>query len=172
MSPASRALGAVSAGFTASLRFLILTLAAVAGLGVMTMMAVTTADVIMRAFGRPLKGALDIVSIAGAITISAALPYTTAVKGHVAIEYFFLKLSRRGRIVVDTFARMLAMTVFAVLAWQSYRYGVRLGESGRVTDTIMIPLFWVPWVIATACAVVMLVTLHNMLHPGRETIKP
>ena len=49
-----------------------------------------------------ITGALDLGKGCGALVIAGALPYTTAVKGHVAIEYFFHKLGRRGRIVVDT----------------------------------------------------------------------
>jgi len=153
-------------------RLLVFALAAVAGCGVLTMMTVTCVDIILRWSNRTLTGAYDIVCVAGALTIACALPYTTAVKGHVAIEYFFLKLSRTGRVVVDTVARLLAIALFACLAWQCVRYGTSLWRSGQVTPTLQVPVFWVPYVIAFSCVVVALVILHNLLHPGREMIKP
>lgn len=154
------------------LRAIVVALAAVAGLCIIAMMLVTCLDVVLRLFRLTLTGAYDIVRIAGALTIACALPYTTAVKGHVAIEYFFLKLSRRGRIVVDTVARALGMGLFTLLAWQSAEYGAALKRSGQVTLTLQLPLFWVPYVIAFSCGVVVLVIFYNMLHPGKEMIKP
>ena len=52
----------------------------------MVSVIVTAADVILRKFGHSLTGAYDIVKIAATIPVAGALPYTTAIKGHVAIE--------------------------------------------------------------------------------------
>ncbi len=155
-----------------AVRRLVLGLAAVAGAGILVMMGVTCTDVVLRVFGRPLTGAYDIVGVAGAVTIACALPYTTAVKGHVAIEYFFHKLGRRGRLVVDTATRLLGMGLFGMLAWRSVLYGFVLKASGVATPTLQLPFYWIPWVIAAACALVVLVILGNLLHPGKELIKP
>ena len=56
-------------------------------LGIVIMMVVTCVDIICRILRISFTGAYDIVMIAGAITITCALPYTTAVKGHVAIGH-------------------------------------------------------------------------------------
>ena len=155
-----------------ALRAVVLALAAVSGLAILAMIAVTCADVVLRAFGRPLTGAFDIVRVAGAVAIACASPYTTAVKGHVAIEYFFQKLNRPGRILVDTVCRLLVMGLFSVFTWQCVMYGNSLRRTGEVSLTLQIPMFWVAYVIAGACAVTVLVKIHNLLHPGREMIKP
>jgi TRAP-type C4-dicarboxylate transport system permease small subunit len=162
----------VLAAYTVVVRTLVFALAFVSGLGILAMMCTTCLDVILRVLGFPLTGAFDIVKIAGAVTIACALPYTTAVKGHVAIEYFFLKLPRRGRIVVDTVTRSLCMVLFALIAWRSVVYGTGLWKRGQVTSTLELPIFWVPYVIAFCCAMVVLVIFHNLLHPGKEMIKP
>jgi len=146
-------------------------MAGLAGLAILTMMVVTCVDVILRVFNRSLTGALDLVTLSGAVAIAGALPYTTAVKGHVAIEYFFQKLSRRGRIVVDTVARLLTTTLFGVLCWRSIVYGIALSQSGEVTLTLQVPVFWVAHFMAFSCAIVALVILYNLLHPGKEMIK-
>jgi TRAP-type C4-dicarboxylate transport system permease small subunit len=110
--------------------------------------------------------------LASAVTIACALPYTTAVKGHVAIEYFFQKLGRRGRIIVDSAARTLAMTLFVLLSVQCIRYGNSVRASGEGSLTLQIPVFWVPYLIGLCCALTVLVILYNLTHPGREMIKP
>ena len=55
---------------------------------------VTTAEVVLRIFRVSLTGAYDIVKIAAAITIAAALPYTTAIKGR---RYLARRLRDRRR---------------------------------------------------------------------------
>ncbi len=160
--------------YTRLLRGIVYILIAVSGLGVLTMMALTCIDVILRLpfISRSFVGVYDIVKIAGALTLAAALPYTTAVKGHVAIEYFYQKFNRRGRIVLDTLTRLLGMALFAFLAWRSVLYGLDIRSTGQVSQTLQLPVFWVPFVIGLCCSVVVLVILHNLLHPGREMIKP
>ena len=159
--------------YTAVVTFLVRVMTVVAGLSIVVMIGITTLDVVLRyCFGRPVTGAFDIIRLAGALTIACGLPYTTAVKGHVAIEYFFLKLWPRARVAVDTVMRLLGMVLFGLLSWQSFRYGMDLKRVGEVTPTLQVPTFWVAWVICLSCGVVVLVIFHNLLHPGREMIKP
>lgn len=158
--------------YVKAVRGLAIGLLAVSGLGILAMTVLVTVDVILRAVGYPLKGVYDWVQLLGAVIIAAALPYTTAIKGHVAIEYFFQKLGRRGRIAVDTVMRLLSIALFGFFAWQSVQYGLQLKRTNQVTPTIQIPVFWVPFVIGFSCAVVMLVIVHHLVRPGKEMIKP
>jgi TRAP-type C4-dicarboxylate transport system permease small subunit len=151
---------------------MVMVLAAVAGISLSAMMLVTCADVILRIFARPITGAYDIVRIAGVVTIAAALPYTTAVKGHVAVEYFFHKLSHRGRFIVDSVVRVVGIAAFLGLAWQSVIYGSSLRQTGEVTLTLQIPVFWIPYVIGASSIVMALVVGYHLFEPGRELIKP
>jgi len=155
-----------------SVRAVALVMACIAGAALCVMMVTTCVDVVLRKMGSPLPGALDIVTLSGTVAMSCALPYTTAVKGHVSIEYFFHKLSRRSRIVVDTAWRLLAIILFVLLARQCALYGYALNQSGQVTPTLQVPVFWAPWVLAFSCGLVSLIILYNMLHPNKEMIKP
>ncbi len=154
------------------LRALVRFLGFLSGFGLMVMVGVTTADVVMRVFRLSLKGTYDIVCIASALTVAAALPYTTAIKGHVAIEYFFHKLGRRGRVTVDALMRLTVMALFGLLAWQSVRYGNSLRASGTVSMTVQLPIFWVPYVLACSCVLVVLIKIYHLTHPGQSLLKP
>lgn len=156
----------------AVVRGLVLGLAAAAGICLVGMILIICLDVVMRLFGHPIKGSYDIVRLAGTLTIACALPITSAVKGHIAIEYFFHKFGRRGRVVLDTFVHGGMMVLFSVAAWQCVRYGQSFLQHGEVSPTLQIPFFWVPWVMALACAVSVPVSCYHLLHPGREMIKP
>jgi len=155
-----------------SLKAAVFFLAAIAAISILAMIAITAADVAMRIFRRPILGSFDMIRIAGMISIACALPYTTAVKGHVAIEFLHHKLSHIGRIVLDTFVHFSIIAMFVFLAVRLIAYGQSLHKSGEVSATLQIPLFWIPYVIALSCFVTVLVTLHILLHPGKEMIKP
>lgn len=156
---------------TGLLRWLTRALAAVGGLAIAGIMVVTVADVVGRQFGVPVKGAYDIVRALGAIGMACALPLTKAVKGHIAIEYFFQKLRRRGRALTDTIMRLALLGLFGLLTWQFVRQGLIFWESGEVTPTLHMPVFWVPWLAAVACLVTAGVTLWHLLHPGRSMMR-
>ncbi len=154
------------------LRRVVLGLAYFAGACLVVMVLVTTGDVVLRQFNLPFTGAYDLVKIAAALTVAAALPYTTAIKGHVAIEFFFHKLGRRGRIVVDTLMRLGGMGLFALLGWGCIDYGNSLRATGEVSTTVQLPIYWVPYVLAISCGLVVLVKLHHLTHPGKPMLKP
>lgn len=158
--------------YETALRAVVYGLALLSGLCVLTMMGITVLDVVLRKSPWPLVGVYDVVQMAGAVTIAASLPYTTAVKGHVAIEFIYHKLSRPGRITLDVFLRLLSMTLFGLAAWQCILYGRSLRAAGQVSQTVQWPIFWLPYLIAFCFGVMVLVILHNLLHPGKEMIKP
>ncbi len=155
------------------LRQVVFVLLGVSAVSIFVMIGVTCADVILRLpwINRPFIGAYDIVRIAGAVTLATALPYTTAVKGHVAIEYFFHKLGRTSRMVVDSVMRLLSMALFGFLGWRSMLYGQNLRRINQVSQTLELPIFWVPMVIGMCCFVVVLVVTYHLIRPRGEMIK-
>ena len=157
---------------TGVLRWLAHALAAAGGLAVAGIIVVTVADIAGRQAGLPVTGAYDLVRVLGAVAMGCALPLTKAVKGHIAIEYFFQKLGRRGRAVLDTAMRLVLLALFGLLAWQFVRQGAGFLESGEGTATLHMPVFWVSWLMAGACLVTAGVTLWHLLHPGRSMMRP
>ncbi len=157
---------------TGVLRWTTHAMAAVGGLAVAGLILVTMADIVGRQFGFPVKGAYDLVRVLGAIAMGCALPLTKAVKGHIAIEYFFQKMGRSGRTAMDTAMRLVLLALFALLAWQFVLQGNSFLDSGEVTTTLHMPMFWVPWLVALACLATAGVTLWHLLHPGRSMVRP
>lgn len=151
--------------------FIVYALTAVSCAGLVAMIALTCVDVVLRAGGHPLKGTYDVVRVCGAVGVACALPLTTAMKGHVAIEYFFQKLNRLGRLVVDSVMRLITVLAFLLASYECVGYGTRFLRNGEVTGTIEMPVFWVPWVMAAAFAVTALVVVFHLVYPGRGLVK-
>ncbi|MCU0918368.1 MAG: TRAP transporter small permease [Planctomycetes bacterium] len=154
------------------LRRVVRLLAAVAGLAIAAMIVVTCVDVVGRRVGYPLPGTYDLIELLGAIVIAGALPYTTACRGHVAIEFLPRQLPPRGRIVLSTVVGLVFIALFAFLTWRFVQYGVDLAASGQVTLTLRWPVFWLPHWIAVCTAATILVLLYQVTHPGKELMKP
>lgn len=144
----------------------------ISALGILVMVGIVVVDVVLRMLRLPVKGAYDLAAIAGTITIAAAFPYTTAIKGHIAIEYFFQKFNRAGRLLVDTIMRLLSILFFICAAWQFFCYGSSLRASGQVSPTLQLPVFWLPWFLAVVFIVVALVTVQHLIKPSKEFMKP
>jgi TRAP-type C4-dicarboxylate transport system permease small subunit len=152
--------------------YLVRVLAITSALAVLAMIGVTCLDVILRMsfINHPIPGAYDIVRIAGVIAIAGALPYTTAVKGHVAVEFLYHKLSRRGRTVLDIFVRVMSIGLFSFAAWQFVQYGIALRKSNQCFQTLELPIFWMPYLMAVSFGAVVLVILYQFLSP-KELMK-
>lgn len=163
---------AVFTHFVTLLRVVVSALGVVAGAAVVAMIVMTCIDVVGRRVGHPLKGTYDLVEILGAVTIAGGLPYTTACKGHVAIEFFFQRLSRRGKIAVDTVWRTITISLFSLLTWRFFHYGFEIKASGQGTSTMGWPIFWLPWWFSLCCGVMVLVILYHLTHPGKALMKP
>jgi TRAP-type C4-dicarboxylate transport system permease small subunit len=156
--------------FFGGLRKLILLFALLAGAAVLGMMGITVADVLLRVFKVGIVGAYDIVRVCGVVAISCGLPYITAVKGHIAIEFLYRGFSPHGRFVLDLSFRLVALALFGFLVYQNIRYSLSLHAAGELMPTLRMPVFWIPLLIAFNALLVFIVILHHLLHPGREMI--
>jgi len=156
--------------YTKIVSTLVYAMAAVSGVSLLTIIGITCLDIILRRLGHSIPGAVDIVQVLGCLAVVAALPYTTAVKGHIAVEFFFRKLPRTTKVLLDTFTRLLVIALFAILCWRSFLVGLRYLKIGTMSLTLNMPLFWVLWLMSASFAVVILVKIFNITHPGKEMI--
>lgn len=165
--------GKLRVAYKRALRGLVGGLCLLSATGIVLMMGITTYDVVCRAlFKAPVRGANDLVSVCAAITLAASLPYTTSLKGHVAIEFLFLKLSRRGRRIGNILVHSVITVLFTLFAWQCVSYGNAMLVKNQLMVTLRWPLFWVPYIMALCCASTVLVVLEHLVYPGEELIKP
>lgn len=153
-------------------RFLVYLLSGVSALALLFIVVVVMADVIGRIFGKGIQGSLDYIQLASAVVLGGALPYTTAVKGHIAIEFLFRRISRTMKIIVDTLSRLIMLSLFILIIIFMIKHGLSIYRSGEVTSTVQLPKFWVPFWMAISFAVTSLVKIYHILRPGKELIKP
>jgi TRAP-type C4-dicarboxylate transport system permease small subunit len=158
-----------------ALKKVIETLAIISGIALILIVVVMCYDVLVdKVFNKPIAGLNDIIKILGCISMGFALPYVTACKGHIAIEYFFHKLWKTGRFVVDTIVRVAAVIFFIAIAYWSFVKGTKILSTNECFSTLFsgnIPIFWLYYVIGISTAITALTVLHNLINPKKELIK-
>ena len=154
------------------IRKIIISFAFISGAAIFVMMGITVTDIVLRLFKSGITGAYDIVCLAGAVSVACAMPYVTAVKGHIAIEFFYHKAGRMGRKILDSLFRLLALALFAFLAYRNISYGLYLLSTGQVMLTLQVPIFWLPFLLSVVFALLFFITFYHLTHPGKGMIKP
>jgi len=121
------------------------------------MMFLVCANVVLRLLYRPILGTYELVGFLCGATISFGLAYTTAKKGHVAVELLLKFFPRRTQTVVLSFCCALSMILLALLAWQSALYATKLLHAGDVSQTLRIPIYPLMYGLALSCGLTFLV---------------
>ena len=122
-----------------------------AGSALIFMMGVTLIEVIGRAFGKPLIGSYELISFTGGIVIGFAIPYTSWMKGHVAVDAVLSKLSPRNRNIVDVSNRCLGILLFLFAGYNFIAMGLDLYATKEVSMTLKLPFYPIAYGIGLSC---------------------
>ncbi|MFC1980955.1 TRAP transporter small permease subunit [Chloroflexota bacterium] len=136
------------------------------GLGVLFMLVfLTTADVTGRTlFSRPILGTIDITQAALCIVVFFSLAYTQSLDGHVNIGVVVSRLRPRVQNIICSFNYLLAMGVFAALAWVHVSNSIAWARAGRETELLGIPLYILKGVISLGFALLSIRLLIQFLN--------
>lgn len=108
---------------------------------VVAMMLLSTTDVVLRLFGKPISGAYELVGFLGTIVVSFALAFTSMEKGHIAVELLVEKLPQRAQLAIESFCNLIGALLFGMLAYKAIRYALDIKESGEVSSTLQMPIY-------------------------------
>ncbi len=113
----------------------------IASVAVSTMMLLSTADVVLRLFGKPIPGAYELVGFIGTIIVSFALGFTSLEKGHIAVELLYRKLPQRTQLAIETFTNTVSFLFFGLITYQAFIYALDMRKSGEVSPTLQMPVY-------------------------------
>ena len=127
------------------------------------MMLLTVSDVILRSFKRPILGTYEVVAFSGAIAIGFSVPITSWMRGHVSVDLFTSRLSRKARDAVNIGTRCLVIALFVVMSWRLISYGMDLHRVREVSMTLRLPFYPVAYGLGLAFFVQCLVLSCDIL---------
>jgi TRAP-type C4-dicarboxylate transport system permease small subunit len=148
----------------------------IAGASIVSMMLLTSFDIILRSGQTlyrqyhwavlssvgPIPGTYELVSLLAALAVAFAVAHTSVEQGHVAMSLITRPFPVKIRAGIDTVITLLGFAFFALLSWQSFLYGNGLRETGEVSPTLHLPLFPVVYGVGLAAAAVCLVLLKDL----------
>lgn len=143
----------------------------IGGFCLAAMMMLTCVDVVLRAFGHPIFGSIDVVQFLAVIVLAAAMPYTQVQRGHVGVSLLVDRLGKRGQAVVDLITHLVSLVVFAIVSWQMWLYASELWDKGEVSMTIEIPKYPFLYLVAVCFGILCLVLLVDAINFGRKAVK-
>jgi len=128
------------------------------------MLLVIVADVIgIKIFSKPVPGGIEIVSFLSVVAIAFAVAYTQVMRGHVAVDFIVEKFPRRAKLIIDAVTTLCGVSLMAVLAYYSFKYGTKLRDTGEVSMTQKIPYYPFVYGMAVCFVVTFLVLVGDLV---------
>jgi TRAP-type C4-dicarboxylate transport system permease small subunit len=135
----------------------------IAAIFLLAMMLLVVANIVMRKFGTPIRGTVELVGLFGAIVGTAVLGYTQRRKENIAINILFNRFPKKLQRIIRIFSDLVCTVFFALAAWQVALIGIKQLTTGEVTETLrMIPYPFV-FVAAAGFAVLTFVCFVDMI---------
>ena len=123
-----------------------------AGAGVVGLLLLaigTSLDVLMRyAFAHPIRGFVDVIPLAGAVSLAACMPYAVTSRSHISVDILGQHVVPRWSHFLDILGHLLTVLVFAVMTWQLFAFAKEAMETGE-SMPILRWAIWPWWAAVT-----------------------
>jgi TRAP-type C4-dicarboxylate transport system permease small subunit len=150
-------------GFLSKINGLSRFLNIIAGISLTFLMLLTVMDVILRSLKRPIVGTYELVAFSGAVVIGFAVPLTSWVRGHIYVDFFILRFSKKVRNIFNIATRCVVIVLFFLIGWNLIKYGMDLQKSGEVSLTLQMPFYPVAYGVGICCFVQCLVLICDIV---------
>ena len=135
----------------------------IAGIALVFMMTLTTCDVVLRIFGRPIIGTYEMVAFTGGVVIGFSLPITSFVRGQIFVDFFYQKFPKFWQNIFNVVTRLMVITLFLFIGWNLMVLASDMVRSGEVSLTLQLPFYPVAYGIGVACFVQCLVLVGDLI---------
>ncbi len=116
--------------------------------GLLVEVGVILVDVIGRAFGSPLFGSQDMITMFMVILVFGGMAMCDRNGGHIAVDLLEPRYPPAMNRVIDILSALLGAVVFAFIVWavlESAKLSVMLNLS---TNLLLLPKAWFQWALA------------------------
>jgi TRAP-type C4-dicarboxylate transport system permease small subunit len=105
------------------------------------MIILTLCDVILRNFGHPITGSMEIIQYGGAIVFGFSIPYGTVLGAQVIVDIITEKLSPGKKQTIEVITRCIGILLFLFIAYNFFLYGMDVRHTGERTASFKIPYY-------------------------------
>lgn len=134
------------------------------------MMLLSTADVVLRIFAKPIPGTYELIGFLGTIIVSFALAFTSMEKGHIAVEILVEKLPQRAQFATETFTNFVSFLIFGLITYQAFIYALDIRKSGEVSLTLQMPVYPFIFGMAAGFGLLCLLLIADFIKSFQRTV--
>jgi len=133
------------------------------------MVLFTFTDVILRyLFNRPIAASVELTSMMMVIVVFFAVAYTQLSKAHVAMDLITGRLRRKPQLVLEGFANLMSVALFALVIWRLILNGI---SSPQLTVVLGIPFKPFILIAAFGCTLLILMLIRDSLQNIFESLR-
>lgn len=138
-------------------------LVVLAGLCLLILIFMTSANVLLRIFWKPIPGTFELMGYFGALLAAFALGYTQMQGKHIAVDVLVAKFPAKAKIFLRVVNNLVCCLLFSLAGWQIGAKASILREYGEVTETLRIPYYPFTYAVAVGFIILTLVLLTDLL---------
>lgn len=143
--------------------------AGLGALGLMVEVAVVIVDVVGRAFGHPLYGSQDIITMTMVFVVFGAMALCDRRGGHIAVDFLEPRLPAALNRAIDVLSALLGAAIFVTLAWAVYESAKLSVMLNLSTNLLNLPKAWFQWAL---CALALVTALAMLLRAFEAAVRP
>jgi len=148
--------------------------AAIGSMALIFLMGVILVDVVGRAFGAPLYGSLDIVTMTETVLVFGGMALCDRIGGHVAVDLFERKFPDAMNRVIDIVSALIGAVIFAGIAYSLYESSKLSLMLNLKTNLLALPKATFQYIMIGFCVITglaMLLRAAELAFTGRDIRK-
>jgi TRAP-type C4-dicarboxylate transport system permease small subunit len=114
---------------------------AISGAVLAGMIILTFFDVVLRNFGHPITGSMEIIQYGGCIVFAFSIPYGTLLGSQIIVDIITEKLRPKTKRIVEIITRCIGIIIFLFIAYNFVVYGIDVSKTGERTASFKIPYY-------------------------------
>jgi TRAP-type C4-dicarboxylate transport system permease small subunit len=135
----------------------------IGGITLLILTGIACANMLLRPFGSPLKGAYELVGFLGALVVALPLGYAQISRSHISVDILATRYSKRTQRIMNAINSFLCMIFFILVGWQSANYATTIWKRGETSETLRIVYHPFVYVVALCCLLLALILFIDFL---------
>lgn len=125
--------------------------ATIGALALILEVGVILVDVIGRAFGHPMYGSQDLITMIMVILVFGAMALCDRNGGHIAVDLFERYYPPLMNRIIDVVAALMGAIIFVALAWAVWESSKLSTMLNLSTNLLRLPKAWFQWALVGFC---------------------
>lgn len=125
--------------------------ATIGALALILEVGVILVDVIGRAFGHPMYGSQDLITMVMVILVFGAMALCDRNGGHIAVDLFERYYPPLMNRIIDVVAALMGAIIFVALAWAVWESAKLSTMLNLSTNLLRLPKAWFQWALVGFC---------------------